>query len=253
MKLENQVAIVTGGAKGIGRAVVELFVREGASVVIADCDPAGAELAAELTGAGHAVVFVHCDVSREEEVKHALAYTVQHFGALDLLINDAAWQLNKPLLETSAEEFRRVLDINLTGTFLFLREAAAYWKAHHRPGAVVNFGSTFALVGSPGYLAYHASKGAIVAMTRAAAVALMPDRIRVNAVSPGTTDTPGLHDGARDTGDEEQGLQRFLALQPLQRFGQPGEIAQAVLFLASAEASFVTGSNLVVDGGYTIV
>ena len=156
-------------------------------------------------------------------------------------------------LETTAEEFNAVLNTNLTSMFLFTKGAANMFIAQKTGGAIVNVCSTFAVVGSPGYVAYHASKGGVASFTRAAAISLMPHNIRVNAVGPGTTETPGLHDGARDTGDEAKGMASFLALQPLKRFGKPEEIASVIAFLASDEASFVTGALWMADGGYTIV
>ncbi len=251
MKLKQKCAVITGGANGIGRAVSELFVAEGARIVILDCDREnGRATAAALNGQA---LFLPCDVSDSWQADEALKTAADHLGTIDILVNDAASQLNKPLLETSDEEFRRVLDINLTATFHFTREAAKIMIAHHHPGVIVNFSSTFAFVGSPGYIAYHASKGGVAAFTRAAAIALMPHNIRVNAIAPGTTDTPGLHAGARDTGDEARGMESFLKLQPLGRFGRPEEIARAVLFLASDDAGFVYGANLLADGGYTIL
>ena len=248
--LTGKTAVVTGGAKGIGAAVVRRFVRDGANVVIADID---AENGRKLAEESAHTLFVTCDVSREEQVVAVLDAAESAFGPVDILVNDAAWQLNKPLLETTTEEFERVMGINVVGSFVFLRETAKRMIARKRPGTIVNFASTFAVVGSPGYLAYHASKGAIASMTRAAAIALLPHNIRVNAVGPGTVDTPGLHDGARDTGDEVKGLAGFLALQPLKRFGRPEEIANVVRFLVSEEASFVHGAVVMADGGYTIV
>lgn len=254
MKLEHKRAVITGGANGIGRAVAELFVAEGAQVAILDCDcENGRAAAAELAGSSNRALFLPCDVSDSRQADEALRTAVDRLGSIDILINDAASQLNKPLLETSDEEFRKVLDINLTATFHFTREAAKVMIAHGHPGVIVNFSSTFAFVGSPGYIAYHASKGGVAAFTRAAAIALMPHKIRVNAIAPGTTDTPGLHAGARDTGDEARGMDSFLKLQPLGRFGRPEEIARAVLFLASEESGFVYGANLLADGGYTII
>ena len=248
--LSGRTAVVTGGAKGIGAAVVRRLSRDGANVVIADIDEEnGRKLAAEC---GHAL-FVRCDVSQEAQVLAVLDAAEAEFGRIDILVNDAAWQLNKPLLETTTEEFERVMGVNVVGSFVFLRETAKRMIAKGIPGAIVNFASTFAVVGSPGYLAYHASKGAIASMTRAAAVTLLPHGIRVNAVAPGTVDTPGLHDGARDTGDEARGLAGFLALQPLKRFGRPEEIADVVRFLAGDEASFVYGAVVMADGGYTVV
>lgn len=247
--LSGKVAVVTGGAKGIGEAIVRRFVSDGANVVIADVDAEqGGALAAEL-GAS----FVSCDVAKEADVRRVMEFVDRTFGRIDILVNDAAWQLNKPLLETTTPEFERVMGINVVGTFQFMREAANRMIASRVPGAIVNFSSTFAVVGSPGYLAYHASKGAIASMTRAAAIALLPYGIKVNAVAPGTTDTPGLRDGARDTGDEEKGLAGFLALQPMKRFGKPEEIANVVRFLVDEESDFMRGSVVMADGGYTIV
>ncbi len=254
MKLENQFAIVTGGAKGIGRAVCELFTAEGARVAILDLDAeAGEGIAGKLRDEGREAVFFRCDVGDAAQARQALEAAAARFGAPDILVNDAAWQLNKPLLETTDEEFDRVLNVNLSATFRMTRDAAKLMIAAEKPGVIVNFSSTFAVVGSPGYIAYHASKGGVASFTRAAAIALMPHGIRVNAVAPGTTETPGLYDGARDTGDVEKGLQSFLALQPLKRFGRPEEIARVVLFLACGDSGFVYGSNLMADGGYTIV
>ena len=243
--LQGKVAVVTGGAKGIGAAVVRRLSNDGAQVIVADIDE---KSGTELAGASARVSFVRCDVSDEKQILAVLDKVDSRFGRLDILVNDAAWQLNKPLLETTTKEFEQVMRINVTGSFIFLRESAKRMIAKGIPGA-----STFAVVGSPGYLAYHASKGAIASMTRAAAIALQPHGIRVNAVAPGTVDTPGLHDGARDTGDERRGLESFLALQPLKRFGQPEEIANVVRFLVDEQASFVHGAVVMADGGYTIV
>ena len=228
--LQGKVAVVTGGAKGIGAAVVRRLSNDGAQVIVADIDE---KSGTELAGASARVSFVRCDVSDEKQILAVLDKVDSRFGRLDILVNDAAWQLNKPLLETTTEEFEQVMRINVTGSFIFLRESAKRMIAKGIPGTIVNFASTFAVVGSPGYLAYHASKGAIAA--------------------PGTVDTPGLHDGARDTGDERRGLESFLALQPLKRFGQPEEIANVVRFLVDEQASFVHGAVVMADGGYTIV
>lgn len=229
------------------------FAGEGASIVLADKDTTqGERTAEEIRRQGGQALFHACDVGREEDIRATLSAAQERFGSVDILVNDAAWQLNKPLLETSAEEFSQVLNVNVTGSFIFMREAAKLMIARGRGGAILNFASSFAIVGSPGYFAYHASKGAIASMTRAAAIALLPYGIRVNSIAPGTVDTPGLHDGARDTGDEARGLQSFMALQPMKRFGRPEEIANVALLLVSDEASFVDGSMWVVDGAYTI-
>ncbi|MCZ0861161.1 glucose 1-dehydrogenase [Methanocorpusculum sp. MG] len=254
MKFSGKVAVVTGAAKGIGRSVALLFAENGAKVAVVDIDETeGTATAADINKAGGKACFIRCDVGCESDILQMIAEVTQTFGTIDILVNDAALQLNKGLLETTAEEFRHVMDVNVTGTFLCTREAAKHMIAQNKGGAIINFSSTFAVVGSSGYLAYHASKGAIASLTRAAAVALLPYGIRVNAVAPGTTETPGLYDGARDTGDLQAGLAGFLALQPLKRFGRPDEIAKIVLMLASDDASFVYGAVWMADGAYTIV
>ena len=253
MRLQKKTAVITGAANGIGRAMALRFAREGAGIVIADRDREhGMSTAGEILQSGGRALFKYCDVSREEDVLAVLSSAREHFGAVDILVNDAAWQLNKPLLETTTEEFSNVMAANVTGSFIFMREAAKIMIEQGRGGAILNFASSFAIVCSPGYFAYHASKGAIASMTRAAAIALLPYGIRVNSIAPGTVDTPGLHDGARDTGDETIGLQSFMALQPMKRFGKPEEIANVALLMVSDEASFVDGAMWVVDGAYTI-
>lgn len=254
MKLKGKTAVISGGAKGIGYAVAELFAQEGANVLIADIDrEAGEKAVRKIEEQSGNAAFSLCDVSKENDIRHTLDKAIELYGQLDILVNDAATQFNKTLLETTTEEFDNVIRTNLTGTFIFMRDAAKIMIRQGHGGSIVNFSSSFAIVGSPGYLAYHASKGGIASMTRAAAIALLPYQIRVNAVAPGTTETPGLHDGAAGTGDHDKGMQGFLALQPLKRFGRPEEIAKVVLFLASDDASFVIGANIVADGAYTII
>lgn len=254
MGLQGKVAIITGAAKGIGASTALLFGSLGAKVVVADLDCEHGEQTVRLIREqGGDALFCPCNVGCEQDIGSLLDETVQGYGTLDIIVNNAGVQLNKTLFDTTTEEFNAVLTTNLTGMFILTREAAKRLISMKKPGAIVNVCSTFAVVGSPGYAAYHASKGGVASFTRAAAVSLMPYSIRVNAVGPGTTDTPGLHDGARDTGDEAQGMRSFLALQPLKRFGKPEEIAAVIAFLASEEASFVTGALWMADGGYTIV
>lgn len=254
MKLHNKVALVTGAANGIGKAIASLFAAEGASVLVVDKDRLhGEETVNAITALGGKAVLCLADVSRQQDVNAAMEAVMDVFGTVDILVNDAAVQLNKPLLETTTAEFERVLATNLTSTFMFTRDVSKLMIAQKKGGAILNFSSTFAVVGSPGYLAYHASKGGIASLTRAAAVALLPYGIRVNSIAPGTVETPGLHDGARDTGDLKKGLQSFLALQPMHRFGRPEEIAKVALMLVSDDASFVVGAQWMVDGAYTIV
>lgn len=255
MMLKDKVAVITGASKGIGAATVKRFLEEGAKVVGASRNQAeGEKTFAELTKAtGGEAVFKSCDVTKPEEIKALLNLAVAKYGKLDILVNNAAWQINKSILDTTDEDYDLVMQTNVNSVFTASREAAKIMIDHKIAGAIVSISSNFAIVGSPGYTAYHATKGAISSFTRAAGIALMPYGIRVNAVCSGTVETPGLYDGARDTGDVDKGMASFLAMQPLKRFGQPEEIAAAVTFLASDDGSFCYGSNLVVDGGYTVL
>lgn len=250
-RLAGKVAVVTGASNGIGAAVARRFVAEGARVVLADRDEgAGRTLAAEL---GAQALFQRCDVSRPADLQAAFEACEARFGRLDVLVNNAAIQSTHDFEATDEAEWQRIVDVNLKGVFFGIRQAIAFMR-RAGGGAVVNTSSTFAIVGSPGYSAYHATKGGVSALTRAAAVSLIKDRIRVNSVCPGTTMTEGLVAGVRATAaDYDAAIASYAALQPMGRFAQPGEIAGAYVFLASDEASFVTGAELVVDGAYTVV
>lgn len=250
-RLAGKVAVVTGASNGIGAAVARRFVAEGARVVLADLDErAGRALAGEL---GAAAAFERCDVSRPADLQAAFESCEARFGRLDVLVNNAAIQSTHDFEATDEAEWQRIVDVNLKGTFFGIRQAIAFMR-RAGGGAIVNTSSTFAIVGSPGYSAYHATKGGVSALTRAAAVSLIKDRIRVNAVCPGTTMTEGLVAGVRATAvDYDAAMASYAALQPMGRFAQPGEIAGAYVFLASDEASFVIGAELVVDGAYTVV
>jgi NAD(P)-dependent dehydrogenase (short-subunit alcohol dehydrogenase family) len=255
MMLKDKVAVITGASKGIGAATVERFLLEGAKVVGANRNAKdGEETISQLVKkTGGEAFFMPCDVQNTQEIVAVLKAAVERFGGLDILVNNAAWQMNKSILETTDEQFDQIMATNVRSVFVASREAAKIMVERKTQGSIVSISSNFAIVGSPGYTAYHGTKGAISAFTRAAGISLMPYGIRVNAVCSGTVETEGLREGARDTGDEEKGMASFKAMQPLKRFGQPHEIASAVAFLASDDASFVYGSNLVVDGGYTVL
>lgn len=254
MKLADKVAIITGAANGIGEATALLFAKEGAKIIVADIDAArGNAVAATIQNNGGSAFFCLCDAGKQEDVLATINAATQQYGTIDIVINNAALMLPDSILECSTEDFQRVLTTNLTGTFLFTKEAARVMVSQKKGGAIVNFASTLAFVGSPRSIAYHASKGGIASFTRAAAVALMPHNIRVNAVAPGTTDTPGLRAGAAACGDVEKGLRNIAAGQPLKRLAQAEEIARVALFLASGDASFVYGATWLVDGGFTII
>ena len=251
MRLKDKVAVITGASNGIGAATARKFVAEGASVILADIDEnAGRELERELGGAAG---FIHCDVARTADIRAALNAAEQHFGGLDVLFNNAAIQSVHTFEETSEEEWQRIIDINLKSVFFGIRFAIPLMRKRGG-GAIINTSSTFAIVGSPGYSAYHASKGGVSSMTRGAAISLIRDNIRVNAICPGTIMTPGLQAGVRTTAkDYDAAMASYMALQPLGRFGTAEEVAGVVAFLASDEASFIVGANVMADGAYTVV
>jgi len=251
MRLQGKVAVITGASNGIGAATTRKFVAEGASVILADIhEEAGRALADEL---GDAAQFIFCDVGRVADIRAALDRAEQAFGGLDVLFNNAAIQSVHTFEQTSEEEWQEIIDINLKSVFFGIQHAIPLMRKRGG-GAIINTSSTFAIVGSPGYAAYHASKGGVSSMTRGAAISLIKDNIRVNAICPGTIMTPGLQDGVRKTADDyDAAMASYMALQPLGRFGTAEEIAAVVAFLASDEASFIVGANVTADGAYTVV
>jgi NAD(P)-dependent dehydrogenase (short-subunit alcohol dehydrogenase family) len=252
-RLERKVALITGGASGIGLATVERFAEEGAAVVLADIqgDLAKRE-ATRLRDQGSRVIPVTTDVTRSDDLRHAVAIAVQHFGRLDALFANAGIGYSGTLLDATDDDWDQVMAVNAKGVFLSVREAVRQMLAQSPPGgSVVINGSISGLAGIPGQAPYAPSKGAVVQMTRQLAVEYAARGIRVNCVCPGTVDTPVLRRGMEMSGDPEGFLAMLIAGHPIGRIGRADEIAAAVAFLASDEASFITGAILPVDGGYT--
>lgn len=249
VRLKDKVAIITGAARGIGKATADLFAEEGAKLVLVDRDPPAAEVADGILSRGAAAVFVQADISREDDVRRAVTVAEHTYGRVDILVNNAAvfvWMG----LEATPADWHRSLDVNVVGTSLCTRYAAESMKKSGG-GAIVNLGSISSFVAQPHFLTYSATKAALVNMTRCMALDLAPLNIRVNCVCPGTirtraTDRHMAHAGM----SEEQFIIEQAPLQLLNRIGQPREVAYAILFLASDEASFITATSLVVDGGY---
>lgn len=251
-RLKDKVAIVTGGGAGIGRATCELFAEEGARVVVAERDPArGADVVQGIVRQGGTAVFVPCDVSDEASVERMVAQAAAKFGGVDILVNNAAVFVLRGIEATPAE-WREIMDVNVMGAALVSKHTVP-WMRKRGQGAIVNLGSISSFIAQPQFVTYNASKAAVASMTRCMALDLAADNIRVNAVCPGTVWTQIVERRAR-----EDGLDRAAAdaspdyggSHMIHRIAEPREIAYAILFLASDEASFITAECLMVDGGY---
>jgi 3-oxoacyl-[acyl-carrier protein] reductase len=244
MRLDGKIALVTGAGSGIGKCIAETYAREGARVALADLNADAAKSAARAIG--NNAVALRCDVSKKADVDHALEETLAVFGALDLLVNNAgATHINKPLLEIGEDEFDRIFAVNVKGVFLACQAAVPVLRKRGG-GVIINIGSTAGLRPRPGLSAYNATKGAVHVLTKSLAVELAPDGIRVCAIAPVATDTPLL---PSFLGPAPGMREKFVATVPLGRLALPQDIADAALFLASAEAKFVTGNIMEVDGG----
>ncbi len=242
--LDAKVAIVTGAARGIGRACAERFAAEGAAVVLADLDAPGGEVAAAGVGAS----FVRCDVSLRADVERLVEAAVGRYGALDLVVNAAGMNHRATLLETTEEDWDRVIDVDLKGTFLVGQAAARWMVAAGRPGAIVNFSSVMATLALGDQVPYCAAKGGVNQLTKALALALAAHGIRVNAIGPG----PVMTDLMRVVVHDEEKMGELLARTPLGRVAGCEEIASVAVFLASDAASFITGQTIYPDGGRMI-
>jgi cyclopentanol dehydrogenase len=247
-RLAGKVALISGGAKGQGAAETRLFVREGASVVFGDIlDDEGKKVEAEIRGAGGQATYVHLDVTRETDWRAAVATAVERYGKLDVLVNNAGILLRARIEDTSEADWDRIMAINVKGVFLGTKCAIPAMR-RAGGGAIVNISSTAGLVGSPqGTAAYTATKGAVRLFTKSTAIQHARDNIRANSVHPGPIATDMI---AASMANEEHWKERLRRL-PMGRAGTVDEVAYGVLYLASDEASYVTGSELVIDGGTT--
>jgi NAD(P)-dependent dehydrogenase (short-subunit alcohol dehydrogenase family) len=247
MRLKDKVAIVTGGGSGIGRATAELFAREGAKVVVADYKAdIGREAVQAIRAAGGDAIFVEVDVSDSDQVQRMVQATLNTYAGIDILFNSAGVLIMGSILDTDEQAWNRLVSINLTGVYLCSKAVLPH-MIKRGGGSIINTSSsTGAHDAARNIAAYVASKGGVTLLTRGMAIDHAKDKVRVNAIAPGPTNTPML----RDALSPEQ-LAAFAQTFPMKRLGQPEELAYAVLFLASDEASFVTGAILAVDGGQT--
>ena len=252
--LEGKSALVTGGASGIGRATALAFAREGARVAVADIlEDAAQNTVSEIEAMGGQALAIACDVTDDDAVKAMIARAVDAFGSLDCAFNNAGiapYQVNaggQKIADVAPEAWRRVIDVNLTGVWLCLRHEVAQMRAQGSGGVIINTASILGLVGTATSSAYVAAKHGVVGLTKVAAADHAEDNIRVNAVCPGYIETPMTEETMRRRGE------RILARVPMARMGKAGEIAEAVVWLCSPKASFVTGVSWAVDGGYTAI
>ncbi|MCC5887102.1 MAG: SDR family oxidoreductase [Gammaproteobacteria bacterium] len=251
MRLKDRVAVITGGASGMGRATVLRFLDEGAKVVIADFNGAtGADTVAEASARGHGerVRFVRTDVAEEADIEAMVHCALESFGGLDVVFNNAGvGGAIGPLTETTVEDWDYTFGVLARGVFLGIKHAARVMRSQGRGGAIINTASIAGLSGDAGPLAYSAAKAAVINMTMGAAVELAPDHIRVNAICPGFIATPLASAG----GPVEALQERFTTAQPWPECGNGDHIAGVALFLASDDARFVTGEKIIIDGGLT--
>ncbi|MCX6720543.1 MAG: SDR family NAD(P)-dependent oxidoreductase [Candidatus Staskawiczbacteria bacterium] len=244
--LKGKVAVVTGAAKGMGRADSLKLAGAGAKVVLCDIDVAGCQLVAdEIKKMRGEAIVVKCDISKKADIDSVVAETLKKFTKIDILVNNAGIYPSEPFLQMSEANFAKVIDVNLKGSFM-MAQACAKEMVKQKSGSIINIASIAAIKGFPGLSHYCASKGGMVMMSKVMAVELAGLGIRVNVVDPGAIDTPGTHTMEMKAEDK----QAMVGGVPMKRWGTAEEIANAVLFLASDESSYMTGSVMVVDGGW---
>ena len=250
MRLTDKVAIITGAGAGIGAAAASRLAEEGARVVLADLNLAGAEQAARnLQARGFDAIAVAADIAKEEDARGISEAALRAFGKIDIVVNNAADFTAKSVEQATAADWQRVLGVNVMGTATVSKFAIPHMKA--RGGSIVNVASISSVIAQPNFATYNASKGALLSMTRCMALDLAPYKIRVNAVCPGCIYTSATEREWKSMGEtKEQWSARQAPAHMLNRIGEPVEVANAILFLASDEASFITAENLMVDGGY---
>ena len=247
MRLEGKVALITGGSRGQGATEAELFVKEGARVVVADIlEPEGNAVVAQIREGGGDASFIRLDVTSEDDWRDAVQFTLNTYGRLDILINNAAIYKRTPIVQTGLDEWNQIMDINSTGVFLGTKHAVPAMQKSGG-GSIINISSTAGLVGSERGSAYGASKGSVRLFTKYTAIQHAGDGIRANSIHPGPIDTEMIKENISTPEDRAESEARV----PLGRIGTVTDVAYGALFLASDESSFMTGAELVIDGGVT--
>jgi NAD(P)-dependent dehydrogenase (short-subunit alcohol dehydrogenase family) len=251
MRLAGKVAIITGAGAGIGLATALLFAKEGAKVVVADCDPEkGAEAVSLIREKGGEAIFIQVDVSKADNVKDMVKTTVERYGKLDILVDNAGIYAQADVVEATEEEWDRILNVNLKGVFLCSKYSIPE-MIKGGGGSIVNIGSEAGIVGIKNQVAYNVSKSGVIALTKSMAIDFAAHNIRVNCVCPGTTETPLVKAALERAPDPVAARRAVEESRPANRLGRPEEIAAGILYLASDESPYATGAILSIDGGYT--
>jgi len=249
MRLLNKVALITGSASGFGKGMAERFTKEGAKVAIIDINIEAAKSLSKKLGKN--TIAIYCDVTKAEDIEKAVNLTIEKLGTIDIVINNAGWtHLNQPMLEVDEETFKKVYDINVFSIFHMIKSIIPIWRELSHKGNIINIGSTAGLSPRPGLTWYNSTKGCVNFMSKALAIELAPDKIRVNCIAPVAGETPLLPQFMG--GDTKENREKFISSIPLGRLCNPSDIASAAVYLASDEADLVTGVVLPVDGGRTI-
>ncbi|MDO1499322.1 SDR family oxidoreductase [Pricia sp. S334] len=253
-RVKNKVAIVTGGASGLGKSSAILLAREGAKIVVTDIDEEnGNEVVQHIRNSGGEAIYIEQDVSKENQWEMVIETTLKKFGKLHVVANAAGIGLGGTVEEVSLEDWKNLLDINLNGTFLGTQYGIKGMKETGEGGSIINFSSIEGLIGDPNLPAYNASKGGVTIFTKSAALhcAKQGYKIRVNSIHPAYIWTPMVENFLKAQGDVEEGKKQLESLHPVGHLGEPDDIGYGVVYLASDESKFMTGSELVIDGGYT--
>ena len=253
-RVKNKVAIVTGGASGLGKSSAKLLAREGAKIVVSDIDEEGGKkVVQQIKEDGGEAIFIKQDVAKEDEWKNVIETTLETYGKLHILANSAGIGLGGTVEDVTLEDWKNLIDINLNGTFLGTKYGIKGMRKTDEGGPIINFSSIEGLIGDPNLPAYNASKGGVTIFTKSAALhcAKQGYGIRINSIHPAYIWTPMVENFLKAQGDVEEGKKQLESLHPIGHLGEPDDIGYGVVYLASDESKFMTGSELVIDGGYT--
>ena len=252
MRLNNKVAIITGAGSGIGAATAVMFAKEGARVVIADIEKQkGISTVGLIKSKNGEAIFIQVDVTAAGSIEKMVKSTVEIYGRLDILVNNAGIYLQANTVDTSEKDWDRIMDVNLRGVFLCCKYSIPEMIKGGKGGVIINVGSEAGIVGIKNQVAYNVSKSGIIALTKSIAVDFAAENVRANCVCPGTTETALVKEALSKASDPEKARRELEMVRPANRLGQPEEIASGILYLASDESSYATGTILAIDGGYT--